>query len=502
MKLRALLVALPLLVTACSEDPAQRAARAREAYESHDYRAAQVDLAAALEAAPGDPALLELHARNALALGDGIAAAASLEKLPQDRRPADFTQLAGEASLLRGLPDEALAALGSDKSPAAQRIRALAYLAKDDRAAAAQTFDVGTAGKADARLLADHARFRLMEGDLRQARQLADRARAADKNSLDASLADAEVATAEGRLAQALAAYDSAAKAYPGNLAALSGKAAVLGDLGRTAEMDKVLAALADVRGGGQVAYLQARAAAARGDWSTVRSILQANENQLADREEASVLYAQALVRLKQPEQARARLQPLLTRNPQSATLRRELAKAQLAAGDARGATETMRPFAEVRTADAEDLRLLATAAEKSGDPEAAALAQKARYPSPQALAATLAQADTAMRQSNWGNAIAAYDRILAVTDGKNPLVLNNMAYAQGQLGNTAKALEFAEKAWRVAPAEPSVLDTLGWLLVDTGKDRARGLRLLREAAGKAPGNATIARHLREAQQG
>ncbi|MEL0210679.1 MAG: tetratricopeptide repeat protein [Novosphingobium sp.] len=485
MKLRALLVALPLLVTACSEDPAQRAARAREAYQSHDYRAAQVDLAAALEAAPGDPALLELHARNALALGDGIAAAASLEKLPQDRRPADFTQLAGEASLLRGLPDEALAALGSDKSPAAQRIRALAYLAKDDRAAAAQAFDVGTAGKADARLLADHARFRLMEGDLRQARQLADRAHAADKNSLDASLADAE-----------------AAKAYPGNLAALSGKAAVLGDLGRTAEMDKVLAALADVRDGGQVAYLQARAAAARGDWSTVRSILQANENQLADREEASVLYAQALVRLKQPEQARARLQPLLTRNPQSATLRRELAKAQLAAGDARGATETMRPFAEVRTADAEDLRLLATAAEKSGDPEAAALAQKARYPSPQALAATLAQADTAMRQSNWGNAIAAYDRILAVTDGKNPLVLNNMAYAQGQLGNTAKALEFAEKAWRVAPAEPAVLDTLGWLLVDTGKDRARGLRLLREAAGKAPGNTTIARHLREAQQG
>jgi len=106
------------------------------------------------------------------------------------------------------------------------------------------------------------------------------------------------------------------------------------------------------------------------------------------------------------------------------------------------------------------------------------------------------------MRQSNWGNAIAAYDRILAVTDGKNPLVLNNMAYAQGQLGNTAKALEFAEKAWRIAPAEPSVLDTLGWLLVDTGKDRARGLRLLREAAGKAPGNATIARHLREAEQG
>jgi tetratricopeptide (TPR) repeat protein len=276
----------------------------------------------------------------------------------------------------------------------------------------------------------------------------------------------------------------------------------VLGDLGRTKEMDKVLESLAEVKGGGQVAYLQARAAAARGDWATVRSVLQANEAQLTDKDEATVLYAQALVALKQPEQARVKLQPLLTRNPGSATLRRELARAQLAAGDARGAVETMRPFAEVQTADAEDLRLLAKAAEASGDPEAARLAEKAKFPSAQAMAATLAQADTAMKQSNWGNAIAAYERLLAVTDGKNPLVLNNMAYAQGMVGNKAKALEFAESAYKAAPTNASVLDTLGWLLVESGKDRSRGLTLLRQAAAKAPGNATIAGHLRSAEKG
>lgn len=256
------------------------------------------------------------------------------------------------------------------------------------------------------------------------------------------------------------------------------------------------------MKGGGQVAYLQARAAAARGDWSTVRSVLQANEKALEGKDEATVLYAQALVALKQPEQARARLQPLLTRNPQSAMIRRELAKAQLAAGDARGAVETMRPFAEVQTADAEDLRLLARAAAASGDPEAAKLAEKAKYPSPQALAATLAQADTAMKQGNWGNAVAAYDRILAVTDGSNALVLNNMAYAQGQLGNSAKALDFAERALKAAPGNASVMDTLGWLLVESGKDKARGLKLLQDAAAKAPGNAAIRQHLDKARQG
>ncbi|MFN3456058.1 MAG: tetratricopeptide repeat protein [Novosphingobium sp.] len=493
---------LPLLLAACTDSPQERADRARKAFDAHDYRAAQVDLAAALEANPQDPALLELHARNALAMGDGIAAEASLTKLPEGKRPADFALLVGEANLLRGMADEALTMLGTESSASAQRLRALAFLAKEDREGAAKAFAAGAAGKPDARLLSDYARFMLMGGDVKQARALADRAKAADPGMIDTLLADAEVATAEGRLAQALAGYEAAVDAYPGNLAALAGKAAVLGDLGRTADMEGVLKALAEVKGGGQVAYLQARAAAARSDWQTVRSVLQANEASLVGKDEATVLYAQALVQLKQPEQARAKLQPLLTRNPGSATLRRELAKAQLAADDPRGAVETMRPFAEVQTADAEDLRLLAKAAEASGDPDAAKLAEKAKFPSAQAMAATLAQADTAMKQSNWGNAIAAYERLLAVTDGKNPLVLNNMAYAQGMVGNKTKALEFAERAYKVAPASASVMDTLGWLLVETGKDRSRGLSLLRDAASKAPGNQTIAGHLRSAEKG
>lgn len=495
-------LALPLLVMACSASPQERAERARKAFAAHDFRSAQIDIASALEANPDDAGLIELQARNALAMGDGIAADAALARMPQGRRPADFALLSGEAALLRGVPDEALSAIGTDGSAPAQRIRALAMLAKDDREAAAKAFAAGATGASDGRHLADYARFSLMGGDVKTARALADRAKASAPDLVDSMLADAEVATAEGHLAQALATYDRASKVWPGNLAALAGKAAVLGDLGRTTEMVAVLDSLAEVKGGSDVAWLQARAAASRGDWSTVRSVLQANEAALKDKDEATVLYAQALVQLKQPEQARARLQPLLTRNPNSATLRRELAKAQLAAGDATGAVETMRPFAEVQTADVEDLRLLAKAAEASGDPEAAKLAQKARFPSAKALAATLAQADTAVRQHNWGNAIAAYERILAVTDGTNPLVLNNMAYAQGQVGNMGKAIGYAERALKQAPGNASVMDTLGWLLVQTGKDRSRGLALLRDAARKAPGNANIRDHLRKAEQG
>lgn len=57
----------------------------------------------------------------------------------------------------------------------------------------------------------------------------------------------------------------------------------------------------------------------------------------------------------------------------------------------------------------------------------------------------------------------------------------NNLAYAYQQLGNPG-ALPAAEKAFALAPANPAVMDTLGWLLVERG-DMARGLPLLRKAA-------------------
>ncbi len=44
-------------------------------------------------------------------------------------------------------------------------------------------------------------------------------------------------------------------------------------------------------------------------------------------------------------------------------------------------------------------------------------------------------------------------------------------------------------------------MDTLGWLLVESGEDRAHGLKLLREAARKAPQNNAILEHLAKAEK-
>lgn len=493
-----------LLLAACGSDPVQQFTRAQGYFASHDYIKAKLDLADLLDKEPGNAKARILLARTYLALGDGEAATTALKALPAAQRPGDYAEQLGEAALLRGQPDDALAAVAQVTTPSAQRIRALAYLAQDDLPQARIAFEGGLAsGSKDARLLADYARFQLQKGEIASAREMADAAFAADPTSLDALLMRGEIATVEGQLKQALDAFSMALDSYPGNVAALIGKASVLGDLGRQKDMQALLdsASSAAIKAPA-ITYLQARAAAARGDWSGTRRILQANEQIVRQSDDAAMLYAQALHRLGQDEQARGQLAPVLTRTPGNAKAIRLMAAIKLKLGDAQGAFEIMAPLAGKASAPAADLALYAKAAKAAGRPDAAALAARAQLPNPKALGAALAEADAALKARNWGNAAGIYQNILDVTDGTNPIILNNLAVARSQLGDKDAAVDLALKALKFAPDNASIMDTAGWLLYQTGRDKARALTLLRQANAKAPDNQTIERHYRIVQAG
>lgn len=497
-------IALVLALVACSPSPQVLFERAQKSYSSHEFTAAKLDLANALDADPGNPAFLELRARIALAQGDGPGARSALAKLPEGKRPADFAELQGEAELLDEKPRAAAAVVEGRTSAEASRIRALSALMLEDKAGAEAAFASGLAASGSkARLNADYARLRLHQGNLAEAERFAKAALKEDGKSLDARLVIARLAVARGDLAGALSSFTAVEKDYPGNLAAITGKAAVLGDLGRTAEMEETLkAAAGSIQRDPNVAYLQARLAAAKGDWHVARQILQANEATVRKQESAALLYAQALSELGLGEQARAHLAPILGKHPENLAVRRALGQVQLRAGDAVGATATLKPIAANPGADAADLRLLATAAAKARDLEADKFAQRAKFPSPQSLMRAVADADKAMQAKNWGSAISLYQSILAVTDGRNPMALNNLAYAQSQVGNKKQALEIALRALKEAPKEPSIMDTAGMLLAETGTDKHRALDLVSQAARLAPANANIQAHLRQLQGG
>jgi cellulose synthase operon protein C len=92
--------------------------------------------------------------------------------------------------------------------------------------------------------------------------------------------------------------------------------------------------------------------------------------------------------------------------------------------------------------------------------------------------------AQTAILRKDYAAAIQHYRKLLE-QQPNNAELLNNLAWTSAQ-AKDPKAIEYAEQAYKLAPEQPVIMDTLGSLLVERG-DTARGLELLRKAAALAP---------------
>jgi putative PEP-CTERM system TPR-repeat lipoprotein len=75
-----------------------------------------------------------------------------------------------------------------------------------------------------------------------------------------------------------------------------------------------------------------------------------------------------------------------------------------------------------------------------------------------------------------------------------NGAALNNLAWAYSQQKDP-RALATAEQAYKLAPDNAAVMDTLGWLLVEQG-NTARGLPLLQKALAGTPASPEIRYHV------
>lgn len=108
-----------------------------------------------------------------------------------------------------------------------------------------------------------------------------------------------------------------------------------------------------------------------------------------------------------------------------------------------------------------------------------------------------MAMAEMATGRKDYAVAVKHYQALLQKqTD--NPILLNNLAWNLGQLKD-ARALDYAEKANKLAPNNPAVMETLGSLLSEKG-DSARALELLTKAAELAPQSGTLKLSLARAQ--
>src|SRR6476659_1777832 len=98
-------------------------------------------------------------------------------------------------------------------------------------------------------------------------------------------------------------------------------------------------------------------------------------------------------------------------------------------------------------------------------------------------------------QMGDFAKARDSYEKALAVDPNFIP-ALNNLAYIYSEkLSNLDRAAELARKAHELNPAEPSIIDTYGWVLYRQGKYQ-ESAELLAQSAAKAPENGEIQFHL------
>ncbi|PYL74460.1 MAG: hypothetical protein DMF27_14420 [Verrucomicrobia bacterium] len=98
-------------------------------------------------------------------------------------------------------------------------------------------------------------------------------------------------------------------------------------------------------------------------------------------------------------------------------------------------------------------------------------------------------------RMGDFAKARDNYEKVLALNPKFAP-ALNNLAYIYSEkLNNLNRAGELARKAHELAPAEPSVQDTLGWVLYRQGKYQ-EAAELLEQSASKSSDKGEIQFHL------
>lgn len=170
--------------------------------------------------------------------------------------------------------------------------------------------------------------------------------------------------------------------------------------------------------------------------------------------------------------------------------------------GDFAGAAREYRRAANLAFNEPVAMRMI-EALERSGQPEAAAqVLELFLEQNPRSVNAQLLAANAYMRAGDWPAAIRTYETLRRQIGDRDAIMLNNLAWAYSERGALDRALPLAERAWQLDKNNPATADTLGWLLFKSGKDRARGLALLEQAARGAPTDEEVRRRLSFAHRG
>lgn len=499
------LLAASAALAACSMGSGDPLTEAVEALEQQDYQAARIHLMTAMQDDPSDPQTKYLFAKTQIALGDGEAAMTTLDMLAGNSEYQErIKPLIARAHLFQGKAEEALAIAAEPKGEFADTLHAIKFLALtnlDRRADAKVALVEGlTANPDNIELLQIDGGDKLQYGDIDGAIASAKRVLKLAPKSAEALLFAGRVSMAQHRGKQALGYFTKASEVRPDLVEAEFLRGGVMKDLGDRAGARKSFkSVLAASPRHPWATYLMAEMDFQDGDGAAAFERLQASKANLDAVPPALRLKGILDVQRGAFEQAIGKLNRFLSANPADAQTITTLAEAYANVGDNGAALRTILPLAQSATAPLNSLELAANLAQKANDPIAVSLVERARQLKKNPDLGRIFVAEHAIIGRRWMQAEKTYTELLAGNPQQKVMLLNNAAMVQLNIGKAEKALGFARQAYKMAPADPMVQDTLGWILLQTRTDKKVALELLEKAAAAAPDNGEMHWHLANA---
>ncbi len=234
--------------------------------------------------------------------------------------------------------------------------------------------------------------------------------------------------------------------------------------------------------------YLDRVAAPSRGDPSPFDLALPQNGGNADDAATAIPIIAQQIANGRAGD-ALSRARYLVSRNPGVPAAHILVGDSQMALGNPAGAAEAYRIAANIRFNEGTALRLVRALIKSNKGPDALNALDLYITQNPRSIAARMLAADYFLSNGAWQRAIPVLQGIRQQVGNRDALLLNNLAWAHLNLGETDEALRFAQAAYMLLPTNPVVSNMYGWALFESGHDRAIGVSLLEKSLSLDPLN-------------
>jgi len=453
--------ALMSAVAGSPETPALRLALARVLLQQGDFAGAEVELDRASKSGSSDEEVIPLLARTWLDTGDP-------DKVLNDAHLPDTAPPAARATIL-ALRGQAFLAIGN-KEEANRAIDAAAQIGGD---------------VTEVRLA--QALRALVRGQTDEAEAGADAVLAADPVSFHGIMLKAELRQRQDDKVQALELFDRALALRPRAIAARLDRDRLLLAMERQKEaqanVDAILKAMPTLP---DALFLRAQILAKQGKAAEAWTALGPAMSALHTEEPVLILAGALNMVLGNLEQARLNAETVLAKNPESIPAGRILAEIHLRQGapalalplleraetakpgEPQIAAQLIRAYAALdRPTDAAEVMVRESRAGKGAE----ALAALAEWlsNSPRDWKTRQVLAEQMFLGRNRKEAIRQYEAVLSQSPD-NAVALNNLALLYGP--DQTKSVDLARRAMVLAPNNPAIADTFGWLLVQTGKAR------------------------------